>query len=398
MGNLTDLKAALAIVSGNDVVDIKLDSVDYNVNANELRQALNVTAYVVMYATDDLHIRQEAGLSFPVLGTILKGHSILADQGSLTTVDNIPWYKVHYQGITGYSDVQFLTGTAPNPVVSVNHKIGFMVLHTTGSKRQALIDSAQRLYKIGKPYTFMNVLDDVDLANQLVKYVPNVVLRCYVPDQNGNDQNPKYSMGSAYETGFTFAILNRNRWFGLNNKVKVQLINEPGFNEYDADFFYGIMKGLESTGYLGCLFNDGVGTPEVDQMVIRANTIVAPGQTLFQYMKAKGHTIGIHCYGEPGLYPGDPTPSNVQYFGQRFKELFDHLDTPDIFITETGLYTAMYGGVQPTVDGILQYNHAIANEKPKAFAWWCYDDNAGSWAKSDFSNALANIESAVSKL
>lgn len=162
------------------------------------------------------------------------------------------------------------------------------------------------------------IINNVGLANELVKYIPLVVLRMV----QGVSDNPVQG----------YQELN------ADPRVIYQFGNEANV-EHDTNHWVEQMKAADAhNGRKIVIFNDSVGWTSDATWRERVPALV--------YAKEHSHYVGLHCYGDvtwggdfykPMLDPAEP--GAFQWFTGRVFHLYDlmvPLTQPDFIATEAG--------------------------------------------------------------
>ena len=157
------------------------------------------------------------------------------------------------------------------------------------------------------------VINRLDLANELVKYLHWVVLRYCESDHDDPTQDFQE--------------------FGADPRVIYQLGNEANV-AHDTDHWLKQMRDADVHGRKVVIFNDSVGNTEDNQWIERRPAL--------EYAKAHGHYVGLHAYGRiDGFYhpmTAWDNPGDWRWYAGRFEHLYSLIPDvqPDLILTECG--------------------------------------------------------------
>lgn len=219
----------------------------------------------------------------------------------------------------------------------------------------------------------LTVINDVDLANWAVQYVPYVVFRMVWTDHDPHPPAPRGDYADPGARAFDENLgrewfydgidSGRNMWW-WNRQTKPEVILQVT-NEWnawnDSHFEIGVMKAAQAERRKMAIKNDAVGNPAdsvVNGQRVRPlwfdaqgnpHSDIVPGTnlTLWQHVvpcinhaAINGHYFGVHVYGniEVGRFAPLSDPLGYPYYGGRPHEFWRMTPAPrpKMLITEAG--------------------------------------------------------------
>lgn len=257
----------------------------------------------------------------------------------------------------------------------------------------------------------ITVINDVDLANWAVQYVPNVVFRMVWTDHDPHPPAPRGNYASAADRAFDEELgrqwfydgidSSRNMWW-WNRQTKpeviLQITNE--WNAWNDSYFeIGAMKTALAERRKLVIKNDAVGNPAdsiVNGQLVRplwfdaqgnAHSDIVPGTnlTLWQHIVPcinfaglNGQFFGVHVYGniEIGRFAPLSSPIGYPFYGGRPHEFWRMTPAPrpKMIITEAGPGKAeeqQATGFEAMWTDSTNYDHSMQLlDDVEAYNWW----------------------------
>lgn len=228
----------------------------------------------------------------------------------------------------------------------------------------------------------VTVINDWQFANQLLQWVPIVILRrarsTSDPQPNiiGNAEHD-YNLGRQWVTDpFHWDIFPH-----ADDRIFLQFANEQNGDE-EGPFYEGLMDRLREMGLLGVILNHAIGTTGLNYV---NGMPVCPKWTALQSALEKckryGMLCGMHLYGliDAHFHPVSAydDPSAFPWFGGSVFACYSLMPPsaqPDLVITECGPGKSEWQremGIDACWKDMVEFNKiALRYPYMKAFNWW----------------------------
>lgn len=348
---------------------------------------------------DSLNCRAVPGLQTSVLTVLKAGNSVTLIDGLTDSAGGYDWQAVELatkqlgwiaKAINGQPTYGDGVPPPPPPLPKPSgSKIGLHIL--PGGASGQMVTYAQQ-----NKLACVTVVNDKNLANQLVTLVPVVIYR---EAGTGYPDAPTFdTSGNAYMQGRQW-FRDRRGWLeNLDSHVYVQFVNEGKWNPGDPDFWRGLQfeRSTQASGRKLALFADAVGNPD-DSGQSAVSKWQARAESLREAARV-GDIAVMHCYSAPGTPAGSlSSAENAPWYEFRYRALYQSVSSdarPRLVLGEAAceFTKGAFQGVNNTVKWATALSEQLRRDDYVVGAsLWTVGDGGGSWKNSSIDSALSAL-------